>query len=748
MVSYLIKYRYLVLILVVAITWFFASKASLIKVNADSAQYFQKDDNDYEFYERIKSEIKTEENLILLAIHNENGIFNYSFLLKVQEFSDSLKQISNIHKLRSLTDLSYPTKTLLGIIELPYLNIDDSANITSYKTKIFKDSETTDLFINKDGTSLFLWIELKEGLNKDQIDELFDKINDIRHDFPELTNHLWGRKHIENSFKQLLFKEFQSFIYWILFFLLLALLFIFKRPWAIIFPLIVVICSILIFLGSMVVFERPLGMMSSIFPTIILIVGVSDVIHMAIKYDAERRKGRSAKKATHIALNEIGWTTFITSVTTAIGFFTLLISPMKAMQDLGLESGIIVMFTYFLTIILIPTFFVNNILKGLFSISKNFNNFFDWFFKRTIRLQKSPRKVLISSFIMLIIGLIGIMFINTNSVEYKIPRDSELKKEHIFFENNFGGSRTFELVCVAKDDIKLNQPDILNSLKEVHDYLSKHNQLNSVKSPILYYSTIHMTLYPSKKPFLDTFINESDIARYEKYFTNDSRDNYLFNDKMTVFKFKAQTDLLGRHDAEKLNQEVLFDVQQLIDNELVETRISGINFLMDLSQKKSIKNMLLSLLLAMIVVAITLGFIFKNIALMFLSLILNFIPIVITAGILGFTGLELRGEISLIFTIGFVIAVDDTIHLLSKYQWERKQGKNQEEAIYLAQKECGKAILATSIILIGGFLVLIKSTTVTISILGIFTAMIVIFALAVDLILAPVLVLNWFKKYL
>ena len=55
MVSYIIKYRYLVLILVVAITWFFASKASLIQVNADSAQYFHKDDKDYEFYERIIS---------------------------------------------------------------------------------------------------------------------------------------------------------------------------------------------------------------------------------------------------------------------------------------------------------------------------------------------------------------------------------------------------------------------------------------------------------------------------------------------------------------------------------------------------------------------------------------------------------------------------------------------------------------------------------------------------------------------
>jgi len=158
--------------------------------------------------------------------------------------------------------------------------------------------------------------------------------------------------------------------------------------------------------------------------------------------------------------------------------------------------------------------------------------------------------------------------------------------------------------------------------------------------------------------------------------------------------------------------------------------------------------MFLGLLLAMLVVAITLGIIFKNIAMMLLTLLLNFIPIFVTAGILGFTGLELRGEISLVFTIGFVIAVDDTIHLLSKYQWERKNGKSIEEAIYLAQHECGKAILATSIILFGGFLILIKSTTVTIETLGLFMAIIIIIALSVDIILAPVLVLKWFRKYL
>jgi len=748
MTAFLIKYRHIIFVLVSGLTLFLVTKAPRIEVDADSAQYFHKNDVDYTFYQKIKSEIKTEENVVILAIDNKKDIFNPSFKQQFQKLIDSLKKIPNINKIKGLHNLSFPVKTLLGVIELPYLKLDDSTDLTSYKLKIFNDFETTNLFINKEGTSLFLWIELDEGLSKDQVDILFTEINKVRNSFSGLSTYLWGRKYIEFSFKKLLFKEFQSFIYWILLFLVLTFLFIFKRPLAILFPFIVVIFSIIIFLGGMVQLDRPLGMMSSIFPTIILIVGVSDVIHLAIKYDAERNRGKSAKIATQVTFNEIGWTTFITSFTTATGFFTLTVSPMKAMRDLGMESGIIVMFTYLLTMLLLPSFFVNEKVKGFFSIGKYYNSLYKWVFNKTISIQKYPRRVLMFYGLLLTLGLIGVFFINTNSLQYKIPRDSELRKDHAFFEENFGGSRIFELVIVAKENHKLNEPEILKSLFKVYDYLSDNDQLNSVKSPILYYTTLYRAMYPSDRDLTNFKFDSRSITKYEKLFNNYSKDNYLFNDHKTIFKFKAQTSLLGRKDFEKLNDKILFEVNQLIDPQLVYARISGIDYLMDLSQKKSINNMFLGLLLAMLVVAITLGIIFKNKAMMLLTLLLNFIPIFVTAGILGFTGLELRGEISLVFTIGFVIAVDDTIHLLSKYQWERKNGKSIEEAIYLAQHECGKAILATSIILFGGFLILIKSTTVTIETLGLFMAIIIIIALSVDIILAPVLVLKWFRKYL
>jgi hypothetical protein len=170
--------------------------------------------------------------------------------------------------------------------------------------------------------------------------------------------------------------------------------------------------------------------------------------------------------------------------------------------------------------------------------------------------------------------------------------------------------------------------------------------------------------------------------------------------------------------------------------------------LFDRSHDKRIKNMLYGIILAIILVSITLGLIFKNIGMTLLALLLNVIPIVISAGILGFTNLELRAGSSIIFTIAFVIVIDDTIHLLSKFQWQRKQGKSLEEALNLAFKECGKAIIATSIILIGGFMVLMLSDYNEIFTLGFLMSIVILITLTIDLILAPILILGVFKRYL
>ena len=240
-------------------------------------------------------------------------------------------------------------------------------------------------------------------------------------------------------------------------------------------------------------------------------------------------------------------------------------------------------------------------------------------------------------------------------------------------------------------------------------------------------------------------LNMKTIQNYETHFEQHGPSRYLMNTDKTLFKFSAQMNDLGRHTVSKQNDKILHGLTKLIDTTAVSLKVSGIDLLFDRAHEQRIKNMLISLVLAIIVVGIMIGFIFKNLIMTIVALVLNIIPLIFAAGLLGFTNLELRSGSSMIFTIAFVIAVDDTIHFLSKFQWERKQGKTVPEAVHSALFECGKAIIATSFILIGGFFILMLSDFDEIFTLGFLMGVTILITLLVDLVLAPLIILKCFK---
>lgn len=748
MIKILVKYKVLFLLLVIIITGLALSNVKSIVVNTNFFQFLPDNDSEYDFYKQMKLEIKDDESLLIIGIRNEESIYNKNFIKKVQSFTDSLAQINEFKNIKGLTNLSYPMNSFFGLNKVPYLEIKDSVDIKSYQNKIAKDFEITQNFVNKEGTILLIWIEIESGMDNLQIKNVLGKIEHVRGEFPELETYLWGKKYLEFSLSKIMTNEVKDFIIWILLFLLLSLSIIFRKPKAIICSVLLVLISIIIFTGGMAYLKRPFGMMSNLFPTIILIVGISDIIHLSIKYNIEKNKGKTYKETIYNMINEIGWALFITSFTTAVGFFILYLSPMKVLRDFGLEAGIAVMLTFILTLLLTPIFFTDIKNKGHFSLSKRFLSFSDKLFSKLAFLQNYPNTVLIFYGVFILIATFGIYSINTNNQQFSIPNNSELKTNYSFFEKYLGGSRTFELVLLAKKDHKLNEPDILKSVNNIHNYLDSLPYLYAVKSPVLYYRIMHKAYFPSTFDNVDFTLDKKSILKYEKLFNKSYESNYLFNKQKTIYKFNAQMIDLGRHDVATKNKDILNHVKMLIDTTKTNVRISGLDFLFDRSHEQNIYNMLLGLLMAIIIVGFTLGIIFKNFGLTLLALLLNIIPIIITAGIMGFTNLELRSGTSIIFTIAFVIAVDNTIHLLSKFQWERKKGRSVEDAINLAIQECGKAILATSIILMGGFFVLMLSDFNEIFTLGFLMGVVILITLSVDLILAPILILKWFKKYL
>jgi len=743
-----LKLRYFFVVIIGILTIFALIKVPSIKVTANVSQYFPQGDKDLSFYEEMRSEFKGEDHLILVGIQNKNSEINDSLLLKVNNIASHIRNIPQIEKVTWLGDLSYQVKTLFGFISVPYVKLSDSSKISYHRKKIIQDIEITQNFINRSGNVFFIWVEFDNGLEENQIEEILEEINVATKFFPELDSYMWGREFIDLSFKQILIDEIETLGIWMFVFLCMSLILIFKNPLGIIFPITLVLIVIILFLGGMVYFERPLGTMSVLFPIIILIVGVSDVIHMLIKFNIERSKGLSEYKSTLLTMKEIGWITFITSFTTAIGFFVLFLSPMKAMQNLGIESGIIVLITYILTLMLLPVFFLRSKHQKLYLLNGNFNFLFNKLLFIIFKIQRHPKSVIRVFGALIAISIIGVFFINTNSQQYSIPKNSKLNENYDFFENNFGGSRGFEIILSSKKGHFLNDKNLLVIIDTIHNYLLNSTDLDLVKSPILFYRAMHQSFYPVTYKQHEFPPDQNTIYRYENQFSRLENANFLWNNDKTMFKFSARIRDPGRDEIKILNQEIIDNVNSIIDKAPVDARLSGIDFIIDKSHEQSIQNLLLGLLLAIVIVGITIGLFFKSKVLMMLTLLLNLIPVLISAGIMGFTGLELRGETALVFTVGFVIAVDDTIHFFSKIMWEKKKGETIESSVKIALLECGKAILATSIILFGGFFVLMLSGSLEIFTLGLLAGIIIFITLLIDLILAPIIILKYFNRYL
>jgi hypothetical protein len=136
---------------------------------------------------------------------------------------------------------------------------------------------------------------------------------------------------------------------------------------------------------------------------------------------------------------------------------------------------------------------------------------------------------------------------------------------------------------------------------------------------------------------------------------------------------------------------------------------------------------------------------FRNWRMLIVSLIPNLFPLLLAGALLGYLGIELEAGVSIVFAVIFGIAVDDTIHFLSKYKLTRNKGHDVEESLRITFLETGKAIALTTIVLFFGFLVMLFSIHPPSVVIGLLISLTLFSALISDLLLIPVLI-RWMMK--
>ena len=194
---------------------------------------------------------------------------------------------------------------------------------------------------------------------------------------------------------------------------------------------------------------------------------------------------------------------------------------------------------------------------------------------------------------------------------------------------------------------------------------------------------------------------------------------------------------------ERIEESLRNKVQKLFPEDRYEVTITGKAYLFQKGTRYLVKNLILSLSLAILLISLFMAYMFRSIRMILVSLVPNLLPLIITAGLMGYLGVPIKPSTILVFSIAFGISVDDTIHFLAKYRQElRANHWKIRKSVYAALRETGVSMFYTSIVLFFGFSVFITSSYGGTKALGALVSGTLLFAMLANLLLLPSLLLS------
>ena len=719
-----------------------------LKFSFDFEQFFPEGDEDLAYFREFIEEFEADDNFMLIAVRREGGVFEQQFLEQFHDFTLKTRELPYVVESQSLTKFSYPIRTPFAITTVPAIHIDDPSRYEADKKRLLNDERFVHNLISEDGKTLVIFLKTINSIQLDQAEEFMLSLNELmaQYDFEEY--HYLGRPYFQKELVAMQKREIivsaivSGFLVTIIMFL------IFRKAWGIGVALFSIGLGMLLFMGFLGATGRELNAMAALYPVLMIIVGTSDVIHIMSKYIDELRKGHDRMTAIKTSIKEIGLATLLTSVTTAIGFATLLTSRVTPIRDFGINAATGVLIAYitviFFTTAVLSFFRTDQIIKYGRGISF-WDKAMTWAYDYT---KRNGRQIAWVSLGILILSFIGIAQITTNyNIINNMPSGEKITEDFHFFEKELTGFRPMEFAIYAQGDYKATDFEVIKEIDKVETHLRQFPTLQAVGSVTAVYKSINQ-MYGNNNPAAYKLPeSEKKFDQYKRMVEKVPQMgmNVLVSKDEKKTRITSRIFDLGADSIKVFGNRLDNWIEANTDESIIKIKRTGTGVIIDKNAEYIRRNLLQGLGVAILIVSVLMALLFQNVKMLIISLVPNIIPLILAGALLGYLGIELEAGVSIVFAVIFGIAVDDTIHFLSKFKLARNKGLNIEEALKITFLETGKAICLTTVILFFGFLVMLFSIHPPSVTIGLLISLTLFSALIADLTLIP-LMIRWLIK--
>ena len=438
----------------------------------------------------------------------------------------------------------------------------------------------------------------------------------------------------------------------------------------------------------------------------------------------------------------------MTNVTTASGFATFILTESTLLKEFGVVASLSILAIFVLCLLIIPiiyTFLPYPKERHLEHLNKRWiGGFVNW----TVRMVKDKRiTIYITSIVLLIVCLIGIFQIKiSGSLIEDMPKKAEFFQDIRFFEEEFDGIMPLEIMIDTKRKQGVMKLATLKRMNKIEEFINETPEFSKPISIVGLVKYSKQAYYNGNPKYyqLPTSMENNFILSYAKNSTSnvdllknfvDSTGQYA---RITTFMKDIGTDKM-----ERIQENLQDKITNVFPEDQYNVTMTGKALVFQKGTKYLVKNLAISLSLAVILISLFMAYMFRSFRMIVVSLIPNLLPLVVTAGLMGYIGVPIKPSTILVFSIAFGISVDDTIHFLAKYRQELQANNWKiKKSVYGALRETGVSMFYTSIVLFFGFSVFIISSFGGTVALGALVSVTLLFAMLSNLLLLPSLLLS------
>ncbi|QWX84037.1 MMPL family transporter [Cellulophaga sp. HaHaR_3_176] len=753
----ILRNRIVILLLIAAATIFLAMQWSKMRFSSSQANLLPDHHPVNLKYQSFLKTFGEEGNVMVLAI-KDSSLFTPNKFNRWNKLSKQLAAFPEVDFVLSTDNLQELVKdndkqefTLRPfIIKKP----ETKAEIDSLSSHLFNNMPFyEDLIYNKETKTIRTIVYLDKDIvntsaRKDFILEDLSRLVKVFENETDLDVRISGMPYIRTMNSQSIIDEIGKFILAALGVTSLIFFFFFRSFRATLISMCVVIIGVMWSFGILGLLQYEITVLTALIPPLIIVIGIPNCIFLINKYQQEVKKHGNQALSLQRVISKIGNATLMTNITTASGFATFIITDSQLLKEFGIVASINIVGIFILSLLIIPIVYSFMSLpktKHLKHLNKRWVDTFVNWMENIVREKRIS--VYIVSIALLVLSIIGIYQIDISGSPIEdMPKKAEFFKDIRFFEEEFDGIMPVEIVVDTKRKKGVLKPSTLKKIDNLSEIVLEIPELSR---PV---SVVDLVKY-SKQAFYNgipkyyqlpttqenTFI--MDVARKSsnngnllKSFVDSTGQVARITTYMKDVKTTRMEDIEG-----KLQE----NIDKIFPKDRFDVYMTGSALIFLKGTKYLVNNLIMSLALAIGLIALFMAYLFRSFKMIIISLIPNLLPLVITAGLMGFVGVPIKPSTILVFSIAFGISVDDTIHFLAKYRQELTANQWKiKKSVYAALRETGVSMFYTSIVLFFGFSVFAISNFGGTVALGMLVSATLLLAMLSNLILLPSLLLS------